>query len=74
MAKHENNAVIYLLCVVIGILFVLLTFVLLRLMTVDSSLIHNKREADKAALLLRDEREKFEKLLRTVKITEKGEE
>lgn len=59
MAKHEDNAIIFLLCIVIGILFVVLCFVLLRLMTVDSQLLHNKREVDKAIVLLREEREKF---------------
>jgi hypothetical protein len=61
MAKRDDNAVIALLCVVIGILFVVLVFVLIRLMTVDASLRHNKREVDKAIILLREEREKFQK-------------
>ena len=61
MAKRDDNAVIALLCVVIGILFVVLVFVLIRLMTVDASLRQNKREVDKAIILLREEREKFKK-------------
>jgi cell division protein FtsB len=59
MAKHEDNALIFLLCIVIGILFVVLAFVLLQLMTVDKQLIHNKREVDRAIVMLREEREKF---------------
>jgi hypothetical protein len=51
------------LCVIVGILFVVLCFLLLRLMTVDSQLVRNKREVDKAIVLLREEREKFKKEL-----------
>ena len=61
MAKHEDNAVVFLLCLLVGILLVVLVFVLLRLMTVDASLRHNKREVDKAIILLRDAREKLKK-------------
>jgi hypothetical protein len=74
MAKRDDNAVIVFLCIVIGILFVLFAFLLLRLMTVDKALVHNKRESDKAALVLRDERERFEQLLKAVKLTEKDKE
>lgn len=70
MAKHEDNAVIFLLCIVIGILFVVLVFVLMRLMTVDAQLVRNKREVDKAIVLLREEREKF----KAAKDAEKGSE
>lgn len=70
MAKHEDNAVIFLLCVVIGILFVVLAFFLMRLLTVDAQLVRNKREVDKAIVLLREEREKF----KAVQSTEKGNE
>jgi hypothetical protein len=70
MAKHEDNAIIYLLCVVIGILLILFFFVLLRMTTLDSQLLRNKREVDKAIVLLRDEREKFKAALKV----EKGEE
>lgn len=58
------------LCIVIGILFVVLVFVLMRLMTVDAQLVRNKREVDKAIVLLREEREKF----KAVQSTEKGKE
>ena len=69
MAKHEDNAVIFLLCVVIFIGFVLMAFMLLRLLTVDAALRHNKREVDKAIVLLREEREKFK-----AREAQKGEE
>jgi hypothetical protein len=61
MAKHEDNAIVFMLCIIVGILFVVLCFLLLRLMTVDSQLVRNKREVDKAIVLLREEREKFKK-------------
>jgi hypothetical protein len=63
MAKHEDNAIVFMLCIIVGILFVVLCFLLLRLMTVDSQLVRNKREVDKAIVLLREEREKFKKEL-----------
>ena len=59
MAKHEDNAIIVFLCIMIGILSVVLFFLLLRFMTLDSQLLRNKREVDKAIVLLREEREKF---------------
>jgi len=52
---------VFMLCIIVGILFVVLCFLLLRLMTVDSQLVRNKREVDKAIVLLREEREKFKK-------------
>jgi hypothetical protein len=70
MAKHDDNAVIFMLCVVIFIGIVLTAFLLLRLLTVDAALRHNKREVDKAIVLLREEREK----LKAVRTTEKGDE
>ena len=70
MAKHEDNAIIYLLCVVIGILLILFFFALLRMATLDSQLLRNKREVDKAIVLLREEREKF----KAAKDAEKGAE
>ena len=70
MAKHDDNAVIFLLCVVIGIMFVLIAFFLMRLLTVDAQLVRNKREVDKAIVLLREEREKF----KAAKDAEKGTE
>lgn len=74
MAKHEGNAIIYLLCVVIGILFVLLSHVLLRLMTTDAALKYSTQENRKVTITMIDERERFERLLKAVQSTEKGEE
>lgn len=52
-----------------------LTFWLaLQLWIKDGQFKRQERDAHKAALVLREEREKFEKLLKTVKTTEKGEE
>lgn len=70
MAKHENNAVIALLIFTVLILTVILAYFLLRLMTVDKQLERNQRESAKAALVLRDEREKLEKLLKALSKTE----
>jgi hypothetical protein len=66
MAKHENNAVIALLVFTVLILTVILAYFLLRLMTVDKQLEHQQRESAKSALVLRDEREKMEKLLKAM--------
>lgn len=63
MAKHEDNAIVFMLCLVVGVLMVLLFFVLLRMETLNSQLVRNKREVDKAVVLLREEREKFKKEL-----------
>jgi len=63
MAKHEDNAIIFLLCIVIGILLVLLFFALMRMEKLDSNLVRNNREVNKAIVLLREEREKFKKEL-----------
>jgi energy-converting hydrogenase Eha subunit H len=73
MAKHEDNAVIALLIFFVLILTVLLAYTLLRLMTTDKQLEHHQREANKSALVLRDEREKLEKLLKSLKVEEKEE-
>lgn len=70
MAKHEDNAITFLLCLVIGILLILIFFALLRMATLDSQLLRSKREVDKAIVLLREEREKF----KAVQSTEKGKE
>lgn len=59
MAKHDNNAVIVFLGVVVGILLIVIAFFLLRLLTVDKQLRHTQREVEKAVVMLRDEREKF---------------
>ena len=59
MAKHEDNAIIFLLCIVVGICMVVMFFLLLQLMTVDKQLIHHKREVERVIVMLREEREKL---------------
>lgn len=74
MAKHEDNAVIALLIFVVLVLSIILAYFLLRLMTVDKQLERNQRESAKTALVLRDEREKLEKLLQALsKMEEKND-
>lgn len=67
MGKHENNAIIYLLCVLVGIGLVLMFFFLLEWKRMNKELQHHSREADKSALVMREQREKLEKLLKTLK-------
>lgn len=73
MAKHEDNAVIALLIFVVLILFVVLAYLLLRLMTVDKQLEHHQRESDRSALVMREERKKLEAVLEKLKSKEKDE-
>lgn len=74
MAKPENLGVIVFLGVLVMCLCTITFWLVLKVFTQDGQFKSNRREAEKAALVLRDEREKLERLLRTVKITEKGEE
>lgn len=74
MVKHLNNAVIFMLCLVIGILCLVVFVMVLKFATQEGERKRDRRENEKAALVLREEREKLEKLLKTVKPTEKGEE
>lgn len=72
MDKRESNAIIFLLCLIIGVLFALLFLFLLEGAKMRGQLLHSTRENDKSALALRDSREKLEKLLKAV--SEKGQE
>jgi CBS domain containing-hemolysin-like protein len=74
MGKRESNALIFLLCLVIGVLFALLFLALLEAGKYKGKLDHSTRENDRAALVLREERKKLERLLKTVNDTEKGKE
>ena len=74
MGKQESNALIFLLCLIIGILFALLFLALLEAGKYKGKLDHSTRENDRAAIALRESREKLEKLLKAVKSTEKGTE
>lgn len=74
MGKRESNALIFLLCLIIGILFALLFLALLEAGKYKGKLDHSTRENDRAAIALRESREKLERLLKAVKATEKGEQ
>ncbi len=73
MDKREFNAITFLLCMVIGILLVLMFLFLLEDRKMKGELKNSTRENQKAALVLREEREKLERLLKLVNNTEKGE-
>jgi CBS domain containing-hemolysin-like protein len=74
MGKQESNALIFLLSLVVGILFALLFLALLEAGKYKGKLDQSTRENDRAAIALRESREKLEKLLKAVKSTEKGEQ
>ena len=74
MAKPENLGVIVFLGVLVFCLCTLVFWMLLKFYSQDGEFRHHRRESEKAALVLREEREKLEKLLKTVKPTEKGDE
>jgi hypothetical protein len=74
MAKPENLGVIVFLGVLVGCLCTLTFWLLLQFWQKDGQFKHQQRESEKAALVLREEREKLEKLLKTVQSTEKGNE
>lgn len=74
MGKRESNALIFLLCLIVGVLFALLFLGLLEAGKYKGKLDHSTRENDRAALVLREERKKLERLLKTVNDTEKGKE
>lgn len=73
MDKRESNALIFLLCLIVGILFALLFFALLEAGKFKGKLDSSTRENVRAALALRESREKLERLLKAVQDTEKGE-
>lgn len=74
MAKHEDNAVLVLLVVVIGLLFLAIFWALLRITTVEGQLKHSTKENDKAAIALTDARRKLEEFMKTVPKPEKGDQ
>jgi uncharacterized protein YpmS len=73
MDKREFNAITFLLCLLFGILLVLMFLFLLEGRKMKGELKNSTRENQKAALVLREEREKLERLLKLVNNTEKGE-
>lgn len=74
MSKPENFGVIVFLGFLVMCFCTLTFWLVLQLWIKDGQFKRQEREANKAVLLLREERKKFEELLKTVKTTEKGEE
>jgi uncharacterized membrane protein len=74
MDKREFNAITFMLCLLFGILLVLMFLFLLEGRKMKGELKNSTRENQKAALVLREEREKMERLLKLVSNTKKGEE
>lgn len=72
MSKPENLGVIVFLGVLVGCLCPLLFWMLLKFSVQDGQFKQQQRESYKAAMLLREEREKLERLLQAVEKTEKG--
>lgn len=74
MSKPEGFGLIVFLGVLVMCLCTTVFWMLLKFANQDGERKRDRRENEKATLALRDEREKMERLLRTVKITEKGDE
>jgi type VI protein secretion system component VasK len=74
MRKPENLWLIIFLGTLVMCLCTVIFWGMLKFAVQDGERTRDRRENQKATLALRDEREKMERLLRTVKITEKGEE
>jgi uncharacterized protein YlxW (UPF0749 family) len=74
MSKPENLGVIVFLGLLVMCLCTVVFWMLLKFAKQEGQNEHNRREANKAAVVLREEREKFERLLKTVQDTEKGKE
>lgn len=74
MSKPENFGVIVFLGFLVMCLCTLVFWMMLKFAVQDGERTRDRRENQKAAMLLREEREKFEKLLKTVQRTEKGDE
>ena len=74
MLKPQNLGVIVFLGVLVGMLCTLVFWMVLKFYKQEGEFKHNRQEAQKAALVLREEREKLERLLKAVEKTEKGNE
>lgn len=74
MSKPENLGVIVFLGVLVFCLCTFTFWLALQLWQRDGQFKRQQRESEKAALVLREEREKLERLLKTVETTEKGKE
>jgi hypothetical protein len=74
MSKPENLGVIVFLGVLVGCLCTFTFWLALKLWQKDGEFKRQEREASKAALVLREEREKMQKLLEALHRSEKGNE
>lgn len=74
MSKPENLGIIVFLGLLVGCLCTVVFVMLFKFAKQEGESKHQRRENEKAALVLREEREKLEKLLKTVRPTEKGDE
>lgn len=74
MLKPQNLGVIVFLGVLVGCLCTLVFWMMLKFYKQDGEFQHNRKESQRAAMVLREEREKLERLLKTVDTTEKGKE
>lgn len=74
MSKPDNLGVIVFLGVLVMCLCTVVFVMLLKFAKQEGESKRQRQENQKAALVLREEREKFERLLKTVDTTEKGKE
>ena len=72
MDKPQNFGVIVFLGLLVMCLCTLVFWMLLKFSVQDGEFKRQQRESQKAAMLLREEREKLERLLKAVEKTEKG--
>ena len=70
MSKPENLGLIVFLSVLVMCLCTLLFWMLLKFAIQDGERTHDRRQNQKATALLREEREKFEKVLKAIPPTE----
>lgn len=74
MSKPEGLGIIVFLGLLVMCLCTVVFWMLLKFAKQEGETERNRREANKAAVVLREEREKLERLLKTVDTTEKGKE
>jgi uncharacterized protein YlxW (UPF0749 family) len=74
MSKPEGFGIIVFLGLLVMCLCTVIFWMLLKFAKQEGQVEHNRREANRAAVVLREEREKLERLLKTVENTEKGKE
>lgn len=74
MSKPENLGIIVFLGVLVMCLCLVVFVLVLDNYKKNGQFKHQQRESERAALALRESREKLERLLKTVETTEKGKE